>query len=146
MKRGLASFWREVRAELQRRCGQEFGKRDRKKCEMREKLAKELSLDSVTLKGFLNKHQKTLGPEPLVRLFAIVPTLEARYRAAVGQHEGASVSSDDRRGVSESGQPIHVQMTLHFDGFEDQSQPLIARLPPGRAGVLTLEIKTARRA
>lgn len=112
---------------------------------MRQKLAEELSLDTLTLKGFLNEHQKTLGYEHLIRLFSIIPALEARYRAAAGQHEGTA-SGDGRSGALESDQPMYVQMTLQFDGFDDHSQSLVAHLPPGREGVLTIAIKTARRA
>jgi hypothetical protein len=144
VKPQMTSFWEEVRSELHRLYGQDSGKRDRKKMRVREQLAKEFGLNSRTLKGFLNGHQKTLGQGALFGLFARLPALEARYKEATGQHNGPRASPEGSIGPADIDHQLYVQMTLQFDGFDDQPQSATAHLAPGREGVLTVRIGARR--
>jgi hypothetical protein len=139
----IARFWKDARLELRQFCGWEPGKRDRKKTLLRDQLAMEFRRSSRTLKAFLNGHQKSLGQEALFGLFARMPALEARYKQATGRRNGPPASPDAGIG-SKTEYGLYVQMTLQFDGFDDQPLSLTAHLPAGREGVLTLKIEAVR--
>jgi hypothetical protein len=142
MKPEMARFWAEVRSELQTDCGQEAGKRDRERAIQRERLAQELRLSSITLKGFLNGNQKTLARDALPVLLERFPALKARYEVATGRVYRAAASSGE--GGSQGDNITYVQMTLQFEGFADQENSFTAHLPVGREGVLTIKIQGSR--
>lgn len=141
MKPEIANFWKEVRHDLLQDYGQHPGKRDRKKAQLREQLAKELRLSGHTLKAFMNGNQAGLGREALFTLLAKMPALRLRYAETVGSPDGSpnslGLATEDNRG-------LHVQLTIQFEGSDDPPKTLIAHLPPGREGVLTLRIDSGR--
>jgi hypothetical protein len=143
MKPEMAKFWTGVRHELRQQYGQESGKRDRNKALQREQLAQEIGLATRTLKGFLNENQAGLGPRALVALLEKIPALELLYQEAMGHHNGSTTLSSGGTGTR-ADHGFHVQMTLQFDGFDDQPEPLVAHLPPGRQGVVILRIDSGR--
>jgi len=135
----LSGFWDEARLALGQFCGQDSGKRDKRKLRAREQLATECGLSSRTLKGFLNGYQKTLGHEALTVIFERIPALEARYKAATGRSSRPQAPPDEKAGATADHQ-LYVQMTLQFETSDDQPQSWTAHLPPGREAVLTLRI------
>ena len=142
MKPEAAAAWNLIRADLRGRFGQN-GKRDRNKVRQRKELARELHLSDHTLKGFINGKQKSLGEIARVILLEKMPALALPYRQALPG--SPSAETNDSRGDDSAGnQSSYVQLTLQFDGLDSQPTPLIAHLPPGREGVLTLKIVTVR--
>jgi hypothetical protein len=73
----MRAFWEQVRIFLKEKCGQDPGKRDRHRLELRQTLAEKLELDHKTLKSFLNGHQIGLGAHALNRLLELYPALRA---------------------------------------------------------------------
>jgi hypothetical protein len=130
-----------IRDDLRERFGQN-GKRDRNKVRQRKDLASELQLSDHTLKGFINGKQKSLGENARVVLLKKMPALALLYRQALGGLSGGTTV--DSGGESRANQGSYIQLTLQFDGLDDQPTPVIAHLPPGKEGVLTLRIATAR--
>jgi hypothetical protein len=136
----LTEFWKKTRSEVRQICGQEHGRRERSKVELRGELARECGVSSQTIKGFLNGYQKTLPHPALVKLFSRIPGLEAQYNRATGLSNGTALSRSE--GTEQNRE--YVQMTLHFDGFDNAPEPVRARIPQGREGFVTVKIGLSR--
>jgi hypothetical protein len=136
----MLNFWELARSELRELCGDDPKKRDR--TGLREELARELRQNGRTFNGFLNKHQKSLGSDALPGLFARIPRLRTLYEQATGR--AWSAASGEAGAASTGAGQHYVQMTLQFEGFDDQPQSMTAHIPAGREGVLILRIAARR--
>ena len=140
MNREARAFWSEVRQQLLPAYGQSPGKRDRGRAALRRRFADELRIPMSTLKGFLNGHQKTLGEDVLPVLFSKIPDLEGRYPKFVLDRATSSAQGEGVNYIAGN----QVQITLKLEGSDEPAISQTARLPPGRAGILTVKVEPQR--
>jgi hypothetical protein len=139
----LRPFWQTVRELFSIAFGQR-GLRNRETMRRRVAFAEQLGLQDVTVRAFLNGSQRTLGENARRLLCEEVPELSRLYThcrlAAVGCREPQDDLGDSGPSVESS----DIQLTLQFEGFDQSVETLVLRLPPGRAGLLSLTVKAAK--
>jgi hypothetical protein len=137
----LLPFWNSVRELLLMAYGQS-GRRNRSVMNRRAALARELGLEDVTVRAFLNGSQKTLGASPLQRLCAKCSDLEKLYRRHREQAIGTrQMDTQQLGGPQNLGGEGQVQLMLQLEGFESRIEPMKLKLRPGQETLVTIKVK-----
>jgi len=140
----LCPFWQTVRELFSIAFGQ-MGLRNRETMRRRVAFAEQLGLQDVTVRAFLNGAQRTLGENARRLLCEQVPELSRLYKAHCRLAEvGCREPHDDMGASGPSVESSDIQLTLQFEGFDQSVGTLVLRLPPGRAGLLSLTVKAAK--